>query len=153
MSLPVSLSITAIAWWTSFSTRAMRRERRRRKRRFDWTCSTTAAKPRAARGVAVRWDRVRDAGGFVWERVRFVSGLRCAVVGTAVAQRRCRGGATLGGGGVATLGGGYLATLGGGYLATLGAGCSLAFVGWWSGSGDMERVWRRVVSWGSRGKT
>ena len=169
MSFPVCLSITAIAWWTSFSMREIRRERRRRMRRLACTCSTTAAKPLVLRGLLVvavgRWslevlrlDRVRVAGGgvvgggFVLERMLLDGRSLCTVVETATLQRRWRAVYFFGGGGVGagedgacgvTLGGGCVATLGAGCVSTLGDCCVSNVV-------DIERVWRRVSSYGSR---
>ena len=141
-------------------------------RRLACTCSTTAAKPLVVRGLLVvavgRWslevlrlDRVRVAGGgvggggVVLDRVLLDGRPLRTVVETAASRRRCRavylfdGG---GGGGVVagwdgacgvTLGGGCVATLGGGCISTLGDCCASNVV-------DIERVWRRVSSYGSR---
>ena len=123
--------------------REIRRERRRRMRRLACTCSTTAAKP---------LDRVRVAGGFVLDRVLLDGWSLRTVVETVASRRRRRAVYFLGGGGVGagadgacgvTLGGGCVATLGVGCVSTLGDCCA-------SNGVDIERVWRRVSSYGSR---
>ena len=119
-------------------------------RRLACTCSTTAAKP---------LDRVRVAGGFVLDRVLLDGWPLRTVVETVASRRHRRAVYFLGGGGVgAGADGACGVTLGGGCVATLGAGCAFGYPVASAGErssvgGDMERVWRRVGSWGSRGKT